>query len=145
MAERCSVQPEYDAAKQLYYDGKYAQAAWAFEALGDYEDAEKQKAQAELSWRRSLATVAIDNTVGENRYGAYYVNSNGTVDHFPNTSGTAHKNTGINVVSISTGNQLFSLLETGVLENVSQNGMIDETQWQDIIQTTPFFVDTNAV
>jgi len=144
MVTRCETQPDYDAAMQLYYAGKYAQATWAFGALGNYEDAAAQKEIAELSWRKSLATVAIRNVVGEYQFGAYYINSNGTVDSFQTEFGSAHETTGINVVSISTGERLFALLKTGQLENASQNGNIDESQWQDIIQTTPFYNMTNA-
>ena len=144
MAARCPIQPDYDAAMQLYYDGKYAQAAWAFGALGDYEDAADQKKKAELSWRRSLATVVIDNQVQVLIQGGYYINTNGSVDSLPNKDGSSHKNTGINVVSISSGKQLFALHADGVLDNISQNGNVDKNQWQDIIQTTPFYEGTNV-
>ena len=33
MVEKCAIQPEYDAAMQLYYDGNYAEATWAFDCL----------------------------------------------------------------------------------------------------------------
>ena len=144
MAARCPIQPEYDAAMQLYYDGKYAQATWAFEALGDYEDATEQKENAELSWRKSLATTAMINVVGEYTYGHYYINSNGTVDCVPGKTGSAHQNSGINVISISSGKKLFALHNDGSLNNVSQNNNVAETQWEQIIQSTPFSSATNV-
>lgn len=144
MLERCAIQPNYDAAMQLYYDGKYAEATWAFAALGDYEDAAEQKQKAELSWRKSLATTALYNVVGEYSYGSYYINTNETIDSVPSEPGSAHKNTGINIVSISNGEQLFALNKDGKLENTSQNGNIDVSQWQNIVQATPFIYTTNV-
>lgn len=144
MAERCPIQPDYDAAMKLYYDGRYAEATWAFEKLGDYEDSAEQKEKAKLSWRKCLATVAMNNQVQLFSYGEYYINSNGSVDVISGKSGTSNKNTGVNVVSISSGKQLFALHEDGVLDNISQNGNIDEKQWEDIIQITPFFEGTNV-
>ena len=79
MAERCPIQPEYDAAMQLYYDGKYAEATWAFEKLGDYEDAAEQKEKAKLSWRKSLAFMAVDST-GRFDTGSYYITPNGAIE-----------------------------------------------------------------
>ena len=139
MAARCPIQPDYDAAMQLFYDGKYAQATWAFEALGDYEDAAVLKGKAELSWRKSLSTVAISNLVNNKMYGSYYINSNGTIDTLPQKIGTAHKDTGINVVSITSGKQLVVLHNDGVLENVFQNGDTNKTQWQNVVQNVQFF------
>ena len=144
MVERCAIQPDYDAAMQLYYDGRYAEATWAFKALGDYEDAATQKENAELSWRKSLATVAVYNLVGNNNLGSYYVTPNGAVDVLPGSQGSSHNGIGLDVVSISSGEKLFAIHKNGSLDNVSQNGATDESKWQNIIQTTPYLNYTNV-
>lgn len=145
MAARCPIQPEYDAAMQLYYDGKYPQATWAFEELGDYEDAAEQKEKAALSWRKSLATVAINNMVNNRLCGSYYINSNGSVDAIPQKIGTSHKNTGINVISITSGEELVVLHNDGVLDNVFENGDANKTQWKDVVQHVEFFNKAHVV
>ena len=99
MVTRCTIQPEYDVAMQLYYDAKYAQATWAFEALGDYEDSAEQKEKAELSWRKSLATVAAPN-----KKGAYYVSANGTISTFKNDPGQS-----INKIDIANHGKAVSI------------------------------------
>ena len=39
---------------------------------------------------------------------------------------------------------MFSLHKDGLLDNVSQNNNVSETQWEHIIQSTPFAVTTNV-
>lgn len=124
MAGRCPVQPEYDAAMQLYYDGKYAQATWAFEALGDYEDAAEQKENAELSWRKSLATAVDMAYFGGS--GDFYVTPNGTI---------ANAETGVEVYKPSQNGKIISydhnvfLYEDGTVEHTD-----GDEPWQDVIQ-----------
>lgn len=63
--------PAYNEAMQLYYDKNYPEATWAFEVLGGYRDSKDMKEKAELSWRKSLATVVSE---------AYYITSNGNIE-----------------------------------------------------------------
>ncbi len=148
MVEKCAIQPEYDAAMQLYYDGNYAEATWAFEALGDYEDSAEQKKQAELSWRKSLATVYAE---GYNEYASYggfekgyYIARNGSVENTKGFVGNAH--TGIEiipdgkVISLGQYEPLFALHENGRVTNtyfVEQ--LADNLKWDNIVKISSFF------
>ena len=134
MAARCPIQPDYDAAMQLYYDGKYAQATWAFEALGDYEDSAEQKEKAELSWRKSLATVNAD--CYNARTGSAYITSNGTVADFYSGEILVNIDKNGKVVSISNDYiKILSLFEDGAVSN-GQNFLPDIEQ-KDIVQLLP--------
>lgn len=134
MLEKCAKQTDYDAAMKLYYNANYAEATWAFAALGDYEDAAEQKAKAELSWRKSLATVVADCTY----YGytgsapteeRYYISPNGTVEKFSGLYGQAHKEIGLKehgaVISIISAEEKLVALH--------QDGYVN-SDWQNIVQ-----------
>ena len=145
MVEKCAIQPKYDAAMQLYYDGNYAKATWAFEALGDYEDAAEQKEQAELSWRKSLATVATDD-FDEYSTSYYVINGNGTVDGI---NGSAHSNLSIEehgrIISITpSADKLYALHEDGYVNNAKENNQLsDDSEWHDIIKISRQIRNTN--
>lgn len=145
MVEKCAIQPEYDAAMQLYYDGNYAEATWAFEALGDYEDAAEQKEQAELSWRKSLATVATDD-FDEYSTSYYVINENGTVD---GSNGSAHSNLSIEehgrIISITpSADKLYALHEDGYVSNAKENNQLsDDSEWHDIVKISRQLYHTN--
>lgn len=139
MITRCEKQPEYDAALQLYNDGNYAQSAWAFGALGDYEDSAEKKKTSELSWRKSLATVTagelgLDDTV-------YYIKDSGEVDMVQGGAGNHHLidmeiSKHGKIVSITDGIEgLYALHEDGYLTNGAKlNGVADDSEYQDIIK-----------
>lgn len=133
MVERCAIQPDYDAAMQLYYDGNYAESAWAFAALGDYEDAAEQKANAELSWRKSLAMVALHN-----KKGSYYVGANGTINTFKDKPGGAVDDVDIaehgKVVSIG-GQASYDIYDNTDIESsfwaLHEDGYISNNNFED--------------
>ena len=145
MVEKCAIQPGYDAAMQLYYDGDYAEATWAFEALGDYGDAAEQKEQVELSWRKSLATVATDD-FDEYSTSYYIINENGTVD---GTSGSAHSDLSIEnhgrIISITpSADKLYALHEDGYVSNAKENNQLsDDSEWHDIVKISRQLENTN--
>ena len=150
MVKNCAIQPEYDAAMQLYYDGRYAEAAWAFKALGDYSDSPEQQSKAELSWRKSLATVITSNTLSYNPT-TYYITPNGTVGTLSSASGDLHKNISISnhgkVISIESDlmENLYALHEDGFVSNAKEiNGLLDDSEWHDIIKISCKFYDTNV-
>jgi len=120
----------YDAAMQLYYDGQYAQAAWAFEDLGDYQDAQVQMEAARLSWRKSLATT-VSYSFFDSAYGCYYITPNGAL---------VHGETGQEVYTGGAHGKVISV-ERNIL--LHEDGTVGNTEagaeWKDIIQVTPEF------
>lgn len=151
MIEKCGIQPDYDKALQDYYDGDYAQATWGFDALGEYEDAPEMKAKAELSWRKSLATVVCRDPNLFN-HTLYYITENGTVDILSG-SGNAHIGIDItkhgNVVSIAPGapgGKLYALHEDGYVSNAKENNHLDDdSEWHNIVQISSYIEGTNFV
>ena len=136
--------PEYNAAMQLYYDKNYPEAPWAFDAMGDYRDSEAMKSKCELSWRNSIASIAVDVDLGGSTNGAYYVTPNGTVETFNDNAGNAHNNLNIDehgkIVSISSYNPLYALHEDGYVDNVAENNNLsDISAWHNIVQISPIF------
>lgn len=141
--------PQYNAAMQLYYDKNYPEATWAFDAMGDYRDSEEMKSKCELSWRKSLASVAVDVDLSGSTNGAYYVTPNGTVETFDYDPGNANKNINIDehgkIVSISSNNPLYALHEDGYIDNVAENNQLsDISEWHNIVQISPIFNITNV-
>ena len=145
MVEKCAIQPKYDTAMQLYYDGNYAEATWAFETLGDYEDAAEQKERSELSWRKSLATVATDD-FDEYSESYYIITENGTVN---GTNGSAHSNLSIEehgrIISITpSADKLYALHEDGYVSNAKENNQLsDDSEWHDIVKISRQLYHTN--
>ena len=141
--------PDYNAAMQLYYDKNYPEATWAFDDLGSYHNSKKMKEKCELSWRKSLATVATENYMGSYSTGSYYINPNGAVDYFSDGSGTANSNIKIDehgkVVSINDNYSLYALHNDGYVDNVTENNQIEDTsEWHNIVQISPVFNATNV-
>lgn len=141
--------PQYNAAMQLYYDKNYPEATWAFDAMGDYRDSEEMKSKCELSWRKSLASVAVDVDLSGSTNGSYYVTPNGTVEAFDHDTRDANKNINIDengkIVSISSNNPLYALHEDGYIDNVAENNKLsDISEWHNIVQISPFFKTTNV-
>ncbi len=141
--------PDYNAAMQLYYDKKYAEAAWAFGDLGDYRDSAEMKEACELSWRKSVAAFAAKNDMGSSSWGSYYITPNGTVEAFVSNAGNA--NEGINIdehgkiVSISDNYAIYALHEDGYVDNSAENNKLASgADWEDIIQISPVFNATNV-
>lgn len=139
--------PEYQAAMQLYYDKNYPEATWAFEALGDYKDAKEMKEKCELSWRKSLATVAIQPHIGRVETGSYYINNNGEISYFSSDPGDAFKGITIDehgkIISISGGfESVYALHEDGYVDNASVINEYD-CEWNNVIKISPFFCSTN--
>lgn len=141
--------PQYNAAMQLYYDKNYPEATWAFNAMGDYRDSEEMKSKCELSWRKSLASVAVDVDLSGSTNGSYYVTPNGTVEAFDHDTRDANKNINIDengkIVSISSDNPLYALHEDGYVDNIAENNQLsDISEWHNIVQISPFFKTTNV-
>ena len=141
--------PQYNAAMQLYYDKNYPEATWAFDAMGDYRDSEEMKSKCELSWRKSLASVAVDVDLSGSTNGSYYVTPNGTVEAFDHDTRDANKNINIDengkIVSISSDNPLYALHEDGYVDNIAENNQLsDISEWHNIVQISPFFKTTNV-
>lgn len=140
--------PDYNAAMQLYYDKNYPEAAWAFGSLGDYRNCAEMKKKCELSWRKSLATVATENEMGSFSTGAYYVTPNGTVESFSFSPGNAADEIDINkhgkVISIGDGYpSLYALHEDGYVYNSAIYNTL-KADWENIIQITPLFNTTSV-
>lgn len=141
--------PQYNAAMQLYYDKNYPEATWAFDAMGDYRDSEEMKSKCELSWRKSLASVAVDVDLSGSTNGSYYVTPNGTVEAFDHDTRDANKNINIDengkIVSISSDNPLYALHEDGYVDNIAENNQLsDISEGHNIVQISPFFKTTNV-
>lgn len=141
--------PQYNAAMQLYYDKNYPEATWAFDAMGDYRDSEEMKSKCELSWRKSLASVAVDVDLRGSTNGSYYVTPNGTVEAFDHDTRDANKNINIDengkIVSISSDNPLYALHEDGYVDNIAENNQLsDISEWHNIVQISPIFNITNV-
>lgn len=141
--------PQYNAAMQLYYDKNYPEATWAFDAMGDYRDSEEMKSKCELSWRKSLAYVAVDVDLSGSTNGSYYVTPNGTVEAFDHDTRDANKNINIDengkIVSISSDNPLYALHEDGYVDNIAENNQLsDISEWHNIVQISPIFNITNV-
>lgn len=141
--------PQYNAAMQLYYDKNYPEATWAFDAMGDYRDSEEMKSKCELSWRKSLASVAVDVDLSGSTNGSYYVTPNGTVEAFDHDTRDANKNINIDengkIVSISSDNPLYALHEDGYVDNIAENNQLsDISEWHNIVQISPLFKTTNV-
>lgn len=141
--------PQYNAAMQLYYDKNYPEATWAFDAMGDYRDSEEMKSKCELSWRKSLASVAVDVDLSGSTNGSYYVTPNGTVEAFDHDTRDANKNINIDengkIVSISSDNPLYALHEDGYVDNIAENNQLsDISEWHNIVQISPLFKITNV-
>lgn len=144
-----ALQIKYDAAKQLFYDGKYLDAIRALDEINGFSDVDNTIKEVKLKWRESLATIAIDNMSGSSSsYGAYYINPNGDVSAFNYNPGTNTKNVSIGehgkIVSIADSYEnIYALCEDGYVINSKENNKL-ETDWEDIIQITPVFNCTNA-
>lgn len=141
--------PQYNDAMQLYYDKNYPKATWAFDAMGDYRNAEEMKSKCELSWRKSLTSVVVDVDLGGSTNGSYYVTPNGTVEAFDYDTGDANKNINIDehgkIVSISSDNPLYALHEDGYVDNIAENNQLsDISEWHNIVQISPLFKTTNV-
>ena len=141
--------PQYNAAMQLYYDKNYPEATWAFDAMGDYRDSEEMKSKCELSWRKSIASIAVDVDLSGSTNGSYYVTPNGTVETFDYNPGNANDNINIDehgkIVSISGNNPLYALHEDGYVDNIAENNQIsDISEWHNIVQISPIFNITNV-
>lgn len=132
--------PEYNSAMQLYYNGKYPEATWAFTALETYKDSDKMKEKCAENWRKSVATVAFDNDIGSSGSGSYYITANGTVKTFDvGQDDTAEDiNEHGKVVSLGGGLSPHRLYEDGHLANWDNT----ETGLDNIIQITHGFNNT---
>ncbi len=131
--------PDYNAAMELYYDGSYAEATWAFAEMGTYRDSEEMKAKCADSWRKSVATVAYYNDIGSSDGGSYYISPNGTVKTFDvgqdDTTDdiTEHGK----IISLGGGMSSHRLYEDGYLA-----GYNEDDNLENIIQVTHGFNNT---
>ena len=142
--------PDYNAAMQLYYDKNYPEATWAFADLGNYRNSVIMKDKCEKSWRNSLATVATDNFMSVMRdAGAYFINPNGEVKNFIDHPGNANEGIMIDehgkVISLGDNNNLYALKEDGYVDNaVTNNQLVTDDEWHNIVQISPRFNVTNV-
>lgn len=132
--------PEYNSAMQLYYNGKYPEATWAFAALGTYRDSEEMKEKSADSWRKNVATVAFDNDIGSAGSDSYYITANGTVKTFDvgQDDTTEDITEHGKVVSLGGGLSPHRLYEDGHLVDLNNT----ETGLDNIIQITHSFNNT---
>lgn len=142
-----SIQNEkYEAAMQLYYDGNYPEAAWALRDMNGYKDSAEMQKKAELAWRESLATVAVEINLSASSNGAYYISANGSVETFDYNPGNANDGIRINehgkIVSIASGLPLYALYEDGYVANSAINNSL-EADWENIIQISAPFNSTS--
>ncbi len=126
--EKKQLQQKYDAAEQLLFDGKYAQATWLFDELGDYEDSVEQSQKAERKWRESLAVPVIRCVRGSSGFGSNYITPNGEVESLDNKS-TFEFEFGKNGRAISITSEGAGPIV------LYENGYVDEKN-QDVIQIT---------
>lgn len=124
--------PEYNAAMQLYYDKNYPEATWAFDKLGGYRDSKEMKEKAELSWRKSLATVFE---------GGYYITPNGTVESTGYSSNAQLKNIEIDshgeICSIAACDYVppYLLYEDGYVSKATDSEELkNQEDWHDIVK-----------
>ena len=131
--------PDYNAAMQLYYDANYAEATWAFDAMGAYRDSAEMKEKCADSWRKSVATVAFYNDIGSSDGGSYYITPNGTVKTFDvgQDDTTNDINEHGKIVSLGGGMSSHRLYEDGYL-----SGYNAEDDLKNIIQVTHGFNNT---
>lgn len=83
----------YNNANELYNSKRYAESAWAFQALGDFRDSKAKATTAEISWRKSVSDITEDSfayaesagfehvNCEASRYGAY-IDTNGNIQEF---------------------------------------------------------------
>lgn len=137
---------KYEAAMQLYYDGNYPEAAWALRDMNGYKDSAEMQKKAELAWRESLATVAVEINLSASSHGAYYISANGSVETFDYNPGNANDGIRINehgeIVSIAAGVPLYALYEDGYVANSAINNRL-EADWENIIQISAPFNSTS--
>ncbi len=139
--------PEYNDCMELYNNHKYAEAAWAFEKMGDFRDSEEKHIECLKRWRNNVSTIATDNALGSSSTGSYYINPNGTVETFSYNPGNAHDNIEINqhgkVVSIGDDVPLNALYEDGYVLNSAENNEL-ESDWENIVKISPVFNATSV-
>ena len=138
---------EFNKIMELYNKGNYPEASWGFAELGDFKNAAEMLKKSELAWRESLATVATDNNISSSSAGAYYVTANGSVKSFSYNPGNAAENIEVNehgkIVSITDHYfNIYALYEDGYVANSKSNNHL-ESDWENIIQITPIFNQTN--
>ena len=134
---------QYKAAEQLYYDGNYPEATWAFDEIIDYKDSAEMKEKAELSWRKSLATVyGVDYECG------YYINENGTVSVEKGAIGNADSGMDISkngeIISIKCNDyysshygSITALHENGHVTNKQiDTQIVNNSEWYDIVKVS---------
>lgn len=138
---------KFNEIMALYNKGNYPEASWGFAELGDFKNAAEMQKKSELAWRESLATVATDNYTSLSSAGAYYITANGSVKSFSYNPGNAAENIDVNehgkIVSITDHYfNIYALYEDGFVANSKSNNQL-ESDWDNIIQITPIFNQTN--
>lgn len=120
----------YDAAVDLAYEGRYAEAAWAFADLGDFKDSPDKYEQMIKSWRISCSSVVahVEQNWGYSS-GSYYIDGNGSVETFVSDPGFLNQDMDINengkVVSITSGLDLIAIRENGVVDGYNIDDAIE--------------------
>ncbi|MDO4608270.1 MAG: toll/interleukin-1 receptor domain-containing protein [Clostridia bacterium] len=144
ITENNRFQAKYDAAYEMYNNGEYAQSTWAFEELGDYKDANDMQEKAELSWRKSLASVVSADfhwySSGTEVY--YYINQNGEV--YTTTGQKIDFNKEIaqhgKIISIAAGTDNVLHEDGTVTGTDAEKGIDNNPEWNNIIKVSrPFF------
>lgn len=129
---------EYKDAVALYDGGNYPLAVRSFEKMEGFRDSEEMIEKSELAWRKSVSTIATDNTLSSSSYGSYYISANGTVETFSYDSGTSNENISIDehgkIISIGDNYDLFALHEDGYVDNFK-----DFEKYDNIIKISPIF------
>lgn len=138
---------KFNEIMALYNKGNYPEASWGFAKLGDFKNAAEMQKKSELAWRESLATVATDNYTSLSSAGAYYITANGSVKSFSYNPGNAAENIDVNehgkIISIADHYfNIYALHEDGFVANSKSNNQL-ESDWDNIIQITPIFNQTN--
>lgn len=133
---------DYNVAMQLYYDKNYPEATWAFDELGSYRNSKDMKNKCELSWRKSLSTIAISDYQERE---SYYITPNGTIDTFDYAPGTDYENYDINehgkIISVEMQKTvLVALYEDGYVSVVSNFYSGDYKDLNNIIKVSPHFL-----
>ena len=136
---KAELQAEYDAAAELYYAGRYAEAAWAFRDMSEeFDNSAEMRKKSEARWRESLAESAYDKNSHHSVIPTgYYITANGTAEVLAgNSSAKIDANSHGKIVSLA--DYLLPLYEDGYLYVESlYNPELEDEEYEDIIQITP--------
>ena len=160
-AKKGGYYEEYAAAMDLYFQRRYAEATWAFEAISEKGDMTGYIDKCKKAWRAINSTIADDCEWQFSQRFAYYITPNGTVDAFGVRKGNSNVEVSYNsdrkiieqndfrlnehgsIVSIARNEIAYALYEDGFVCNSAYNNFMEE-DWSDAIQISDRFNVTSV-